>query len=304
MQDRKDVTPVTVVILNTNRREDTLECLESLSTSTYPNLSVMVLDNASSDGSVEAIKLHFPDVQIVPLTDNKGYAGNNNVGVELAIQQGAGWIYVLNEDTLQAPDCIELLVEAGEAHPKTGIVGPMVYHHDEPNTIQSAGGIMDKHWRTWHAGQNQEDQGQFSEVRPVEWISGCGLMIRRETVNEIGLIDERFFYYQEEIEWCLRARSAGWEILHIPQAKLWHKGVQREYNPPANVTYYKIRNGFLLAKKHRAPLHVQAYAWTDTLRTLAAWTLNPRWRSKRDHRDAMLHGIRDFWANKWGKRSI
>jgi GT2 family glycosyltransferase len=300
----KEQPSVTVVILNTNRRNDTLECLQSLSNSTYPNLSIIVLDNASDDGSVEAIQTLFPEVQLVSLTENKGYAGNNNVGVELAIQGGAEWIYVLNEDTLQAHDCIALLVQAGESDPQVGIVGPMVYHHDEPRVIQSAGGLMDSHWRSWHSGQNQDDQGQFSQVRSVQWISGCALMIRRETVEQIGLIDERFFYYQEEIEWCLRARQAGWKILHVPQARLWHKGVQREYNPPANVTYYKIRNGFLLAKKHKAPLRVQAFAWTDTLYTLMAWSINPRWRDKRDHRDAMLHGIRDFMAQKWGKRSI
>jgi GT2 family glycosyltransferase len=302
MQPKPELPKVTVVILNTNRREDTLQCLESLSVSTYPNLSIMVLDNASTDGSVESIEVLYPETQVVALTENKGYAGNNNVGVELAIQHGADWIYVLNEDTLQAPDCIGRLVEAGQSDSRVGIVGPMVYHHDEPDVIQSAGGIMDGLWRSWHAGQNQKDQGQFPEVRPVQWVSGCALMIRRETVQQVGVIDERFFYYQEEIEWCLRSRQAGWKILHVPKAKLWHKGVQREYNPPANVTYYKIRNGFLLAKKHRAPLHVQAYVWTDTLRLLMVWSLLPRWRTKRDHRDAMLAGIRDFMAQRWGKR--
>jgi GT2 family glycosyltransferase len=98
----KEYPSVAVVILNTNRRSDTLECLQSLSNSTYPNLSVMVLDNASEDGSVEAIQALFPEVRVVSLTENKGYAGNNNVGIELAIQSGAEWIYVLNEDTLQA----------------------------------------------------------------------------------------------------------------------------------------------------------------------------------------------------------
>jgi GT2 family glycosyltransferase len=302
-QNQKDAVPVTVVILNTNRRDDTLECLNSLSSSTYSNLSIMVLDNASTDGSVEAIQECCPSVQIVFLADNNGYAGNNNVGIDMAWQQGAGWILVLNEDTILSPDCIDLLVAAGESDPKVGIVGPMVYHNDEPDVIQSAGGVMDSLWRTYHAGQNQKDQGQYDKVRPVEWITGCGLMIRRETIAEIGLIDERFFYYQEEIEWCLRARSSGWKILHVPQAKLWHKGVQREYSPSANVTYYKIRNRFLLIKKHHAPLHVLAAAWTGTIRTLMSWTLNPRWRSKRDHRDAMVAGIRDYWAQRWGKRT-
>ena len=133
---------VTAVILNTNRREDTLACLTSLGRSAYPNLSVIVLDNASNDGSVEAIHTHFPTVQVVPLTTNTGYAGNNNVGIEIALKQQVAWVLVLNEDTILDPACIATLVAAGESDPRIGMVGPTVYHHDEPNIIQSAGGRL------------------------------------------------------------------------------------------------------------------------------------------------------------------
>ena len=291
---------ITSVILNSNRRDDTLACLRSLAESTYERLSVMVLDNASTDGSVEAIRAEFPEVQIVPLSENKGYAGNNNVGISLALEQGADWVLVLNEDTLLAPNCIEHLVAAGESDPRVGIVGPMVYHADEPNVIQSAGGIFDVYWRPKHVEQNEPDVGQFANTRSVGWISGCALMIRRETVENIGLLDERFFYYWEETEWCFRAQKHGWQILHVPQAKLWHKGVQRDYRPSPAVTYYNTRNRLLFLSKHRASLLPWLVAWFEILRPLASWSLRPKWRSMREHRRASWRGVMDFFHRRWG----
>ena len=297
----KEKCPLVIaVILNTNRRDDTLACLRSLAESTYDNLAVMVLDNASTDGSVEAIRTEFPDVQIVPLSENKGYAGNNNVGIRLALEQGADWVFVLNEDTLLAPDCVERLMEAGESDPRVGIVGPMVYHADEPDVIQSAGGLFDRYWRPKHAGQNEPDTGQFSTVRSVEWVTGCALMIRRETVEDIGLLDERFFYYWEETEWCFRAGKHGWRILHVPQARLWHKGVQRDYKPSPAVTYYNTRNRLLFLAKHHAPLTAWLVAWFEVLRPLASWTIRPKWEHMRQHRRASMHGLRDFFRGRWG----
>jgi GT2 family glycosyltransferase len=178
----------------------------------------------------------------------------------------------------------------------------MVYHNNEPGIIQSAGGRMDNAWRAWHQGQNQPDQGQFSTVQRVEWISGCAILVRREVIEQVGALDTRFFYYWEETEWCIRAIEHGWTILHVPQAKLWHKGVQRDYRPGPNVTYYSTRNHFLLMAIHHAPLRAWLVAWGDTLRTLISWTLKPKWRSMRDHRDAMWQGIWDFLYHRWGIR--
>lgn len=289
------------VILNTNRRDDTLECLASLAQSTYQNQRVIVLDNASSDGSVEAIRTAYPAVQIIKLVDNCGYAGNNNVGIEAAVAQGADWVFVLNEDTILAPDCLPKLVEAGESDPKIGIVGPMVYHHDEPNIIQSAGGVLGPYWDSLHLAQNELDCGQYSQPHSVDWISGCAIMVRRAVIEQVGAIDERYFYYWEETEWCLRTGKAGWTVMHVPQAKLWHKGVQRDYRPKPSVTYYATRNRLLTLAKHHAPLNVWLFAWGGILRTLVSWTVKPKWRSKMEHRDALWHGMVDFLRHRWGQ---
>jgi GT2 family glycosyltransferase len=292
---------VIAVILNTNRRDDTLALLASLRESAYPNCRAIVLDNASTDGSVPAIRAAFPDARILALEKNLGYAGNNNAGIAAALAQGAEWVLVLNEDTVLAPDCIDRLVQAGQDDPRAGMTGPMVYHHDEPAIIQSAGGRMGRDWQAFHLAQNEPDQGQFAQPREVDWLSGCAILVRRQVIEELGMLDERFFYYWEEVEWCVRAGKAGWRILHVPQAKLWHKGVQRDYRPSPAVTYYATRNRFMLLAKHRAPLAAWMVAWGQILRTLASWTLKPQWKPMRPHRDAMWRGVADFLSRRWGR---
>jgi GT2 family glycosyltransferase len=291
---------VVSVILNTNRRADTLECLASLARGTYPAHHVIVLDNASTDGSAEAIRAEFPAVEVVALEENLGYAGNNNVGIALALERGAAWIFVLNEDTVLAPDCLERLVGGGESDARIGIVGPMVYHHDEPGVIQSAGGHLTPWWDSRHIGQNVPDSGQYAGPHAVDWISGCAILVRRAVVEQVGPIDPRYFYFWEETEWCLRAGRAGWQVLHVPAARLWHKGVQRDYRPKPTVTYYATRNRLLTMAKHHAPLYVRAAAWLQIARTLASWTLKPRWRHMREHRHAMWRGATDFMRARWG----
>lgn len=291
---------VVTIILNTNRRADTLACLTSLAQSSYQNNQIIVLDNASSDGSVTAIRAAFPAVQIIELRTNLGYAGNNNVGIAAAIAQAADWVFVLNEDTILDVDCIQELVHFGESDQRIGIVGPMVYHHSEPTVIQSAGGKLGRYWKSQHVAQNELDTGQIPRPHAVEWISGCAILVRRAVIAQVGAIDERFFYYWEETEWCVRARAADWKIFQVPAAKLWHKGVQRDYRPKPAVAYYTTRNQLLLFAKHRAPLTAWVVTWLQLLRTTASMSLRPKWRSSRTHRNAMVRGMIDFLRQRWG----
>lgn len=290
-----------IIILNSNRCEDTLACLGSLARGTYGKAEIIVLDNKSTDGSVEAIHYGFPYVQVINLTENRGYAGNNNIGIEKAIRQGADWVLVLNEDTILDPDCLIELVKVGESDSKIGIVGPLVYHHNEPNIIQSAGGVLGKYWQSNHLGQNEVDQGQFRFPHRVDWISGCAILVRKAVIEQIGMLDPNFFMYWEETEWCVRASRAGWKIYHVPQAKIWHKGVQRDYHPKASFTYYETRNHLLTLSKHKAPLPAQLYVWMQIFRTLLSWSIRPKWKYKLDHRNAMWKGVIDFLQNRWGK---
>jgi hypothetical protein len=291
---------VVAIVLNWNRCGDTRECLASLTAGTYGNLQIVVLNCGSSRDSVAAIRDGFPNVDVIELTENQGYAGNNNVGIRMAFQRGAEWVLVLNEDTILARDCVEELVKAGESDSRVGIVGPMVYHYDEPEVIQSAGGMLGPCWESLHLDMNERDSQQLREPHTVEWVSGCGMLVRRGLTQDVGLLDERFFAYWEEIEWCLRAGRAGWPTLHAPQAKMWHKGVRRHYRPSPSVTYYCTRNRLLTLAKHHAPLRVWIGASLQMARTVASWTIRPKWKSMFTHRQAICRGVMDFVLGRWG----
>jgi GT2 family glycosyltransferase len=292
---------VVSVILNMDRLAETRACLTSLSQSTYHNQAVLVLDLSSNHENARVIRREFPIVQVIELTENLGYAGNNNIGIAEALRQGADWVFVLNEDTTQSVDCLSEMIRCGMDDSQVGVVGPMVYHADEPEVIQSAGGTIDPYFRTRHLGQNEKDDGKYQKNYEVDWVTGCAILVRRAAVEQVGRLDERFFLYNEEVEWCIRIKEAGWKIMLTPEAKLWHKGVQRNYNPKPYVTYYLTRNKLLTLRLHQASLAAWWVNCFDIFRSIISWTVKPRWKEMRGHRDASWRGVVDFWGQKWGK---
>jgi GT2 family glycosyltransferase len=301
------MSQLAIVILNFNRQADTLACLRTLRRSTRAqgqplDAQVIVLNYGLPAGAGDELLAVCPDALVQTLTGNQGYAGNNNVGIRLALERGAEWVLVLNEDTELAPDCLDLMLAVGEADAAIGVLGPMVYHYDEPTVIQSAGGVFDENWLSAHVAMNEPDAGQFAAPRDVQWVSGCAIMVRRAVMEAVGMLDERFFMYWEETEWCMRAARAGWRIVHVPGARLWHKGVRRDYKPAPYVGYYMTRNRLLFLRKHGAPLRVRIAAWSSVLRTLLSYSIKPQWRaSKRVERGMIWRGLRDYLTGRWGE---
>jgi hypothetical protein len=291
---------VTAIIINFNRPEETHQCILSLINSTYPNLDILVV-NVTEFPIVTYSDIDLSKVQILHIPENLGYAGNNNFGIKHALENKADWIFLLNDDTSQEPDCLEKLMDVAVKNHSIGILGPMVYHFDEPSVIQSAGGILDKNWFSYHRGMNEEDRGQYShQSQEVDFINGCALLLKREVIDDIGFLDERFFLYWEETEWCYRAKISGWHVIHVPEAKLWHKGVTRNYNPQPFVTYYTVRNRLLMMSIHKAPVSAWIHTWFSLVQTCLSWTIRPRWKSKHIHRNALVKAIFDYLKKRWG----
>lgn len=298
---------VVIVVLNWNGKDDTLACLRSLRQLDYPNCDIVVVDNGSTDGSVEAIRGSFPDVTILETGQNLGFVEGNNVGLRYALARGVDYALLLNNDTEVAPDFLSLLVKAAESVSQAGVAGPTIYYFDRPTTIWSAGGHID--WgrgRTCMIGLNQADQGQFGDVpHPVDFVTGCALLIKLLVIEQAGFLDSRFFAYYEEAEWCVRIARAGFQILHVPQAKVWHKISPAARDASPQVHYYMTRNRLLFLKLSQA----QVTSWLNTLfldygRTLVSWSLRPRWSHKAPQRRAMLRAILDYGRGRFGKVEV
>jgi len=294
---------VAVVVLNWNGRRDTLACLASLSQLNCPVVRIVV-DNGSTDGSVSSIRKEFPSVIVIEIPQNLGYTGGNNVGLERALAEGVDYVLLLNNDTKVAPDLVRLLVDAAEKDPSVGIAGPTIYYYDDPETIWSAGGAID--WdrgSTSMVGLNERDEGQFSIAsREVNFVTGCAMLVKRSVLEKVGLLDDRFFAYYEDAEWCVRARRAGFKIVHVPTAKVWHKISPEAQTDSPTVLYYMARNRLLFLRTIGASPRVWIRALaSDYLRPLISWSLRPKWRGKRWRRRVTALALADAFRGRWGR---
>jgi GT2 family glycosyltransferase len=294
---------VSIVVLNYNGREDTLACLRSLQHLMYPNITVIVVDNDSTDGSVEAIRATYPETTLLETGANLGFTGGNNVGIRYALEHSADYVMLLNNDTIVAPDMMNILIEVMENDPTIGVTGPTVYYYNAPDLIWSAGGKIDwSHGVTTMIGLNEEDKSQYGlSPRQVEFVTGCALLVRREVWERAGLLDEQFFMYYEETEWCVRAGRAGYKIMHVPQAMMWHKIPLDARATTPGYFYYMTRNRLLFLHKSKAGLGTWFSTYSGLARTFLSWSLRPKWQDRRHLRRIMFLAIKDFSIGKFGQ---
>jgi len=289
---------VLAIVLNWNSRGDTIACLEALQQSTYPSLAPLVVDNHSSDDSVAQIRGRFPAVRLLELDANYGYAGGNNRGLTQVMAE-CEFAWLLNPDVVVDVQCLARLVAAAQSHPRAAMLGPLVRMREEPDRILSAGGQLVDGWAR-HRGIGEPDRGQFRDPSEVDFITGCALLVRCSTLATIGMLDERFFVYAEEIDWCHRARVAGYTCVIEPSALAWHPNtLARDADSPL-VTYYSVRNQLMLIRKHRFGAALLGRHLLRHARTLASWSLRPKWRHKAAQRRALRRAIIDFVRGRTG----
>jgi GT2 family glycosyltransferase len=235
--------PVVIILVNWNGRDVTLDCLASLRDIAYPNHSTLVVDNASTDGSVKSFQSAFPEVEVLALKENRRFAGGMNAGILHALAGGAELLLLMNNDTTVDRDFLGPLVDRLRSDPSTGMVVPKIYYHDPPDRIWFAGGVISFWTGTMrHIGIREADAGQYDAPGPTEYATGCCILTSRELVERIGTLDESYYMYSEDADWSMRARLAGYRIVYEPRSKIWHK---LSVSAGGHLSWYKMKNKFM-----------------------------------------------------------
>lgn len=261
---------ISVVIVSWNAKEFLLQCLHSLAR-TMPRGSqseVIVVDNASSDGSPGAVREAFPWVRLIQNDDNYGFAKANNIGIKASTGE---YLFLINSDVVVKDGCFDRMLSHMAGHPDAGVTGPRIL--SPQGSVQRSCMGFPTLWNTFCRalaldsffpgsrifGGQLMTYWRHDEVRAVDVINGCFWMVRREALEEVGLLDEGFFIYGEDIDWCRRFNDAGWKVVFFPDAEAVHYGGASSANAPLRFYIEMQRANYQYWKKHRSRAASTAY---------------------------------------------
>lgn len=286
---------VLIVTVNHNSLQNTLETLASLMQLTYPRYELLLIDNGSTDGSLDTIRQVFPALPIIESQVNLGFAGGFNLGLQYGIAKSANLILIINNDVVVAPDMLDRLVAAWS--PGVGAASPRIYYYDRPDIIWSSGFLCHPVTLEMTGGQRNRPVAAAPETTPfsVDYLLGCALLLDREALIKTGLFDPRFYLYYEDLDLSLRLRQQGYCLLTVPTASMWHKVAGSSSLSSPLRTYHLARSSVLFFRKHghgwRIPF-ICAYRLGSAARKIGVFLLRRDVRSVR----AYLRGLQDGWS--------
>jgi GT2 family glycosyltransferase len=284
--------PLYVVILNWNLKEETIACISSVLAAGAPIEHIIVVDNGSTDDSVEAIADLFGSaLPLITNPENLGFAGGINGGIQYALRQGATSVLILNNDTVVDAQMIQTLLEAADNLGDVGILGPAIYYYDDPERLWRLGDIQHRWLPMPMSVRLRGDKLANSPPFQVDYVTGCGMLIHREVFEHIGLFDTRYFMYFEDADFCRRARDAGHSVWCVPSAKMWHKVSLTAKREKSVNRYHRAFNQVRFYREHEhgpSPWLRDGYLFMKVITTTLADVL---------HRDWDL--IHPLWKGTW-----
>jgi GT2 family glycosyltransferase len=239
---------VSIIVVNWNGRDYLGECLQSLKKQTFADFELILVDNGSTDGSIEFVQSLFPGWgRIFRNSENMGFSGGNNQGMREARGK---YIALLNNDAQADPLWLEELIKAAEENPRAGMLASKIYLQNGEKTIDNVGHLLYRDGLNRGKGRLEKDHGQFNQKEEVLFPSGCAAFYRREMLDEVGLFDEEFFAYGDDTDLGLKGRLAGWNCLYIPQAVVYHRYSQSSGSYSALKAFHVERNRIWIAVKY------------------------------------------------------
>jgi len=249
------ISKIYAIVLTLNNYSDTYDCIKSLMKSRFPLAGIVVVDNHSTDESIQKLqkKLYKKDqIYIILNKDNFGFAAGINIGIRFALKRGAEYIFLINNDTIVDPLCVELLISELEKNPYNGIAGPRIFYHNKPNKIWHGGGYFNK----LKTGIIIPEKNKFNdelddEIKKVSFLTGCCMLIKKDIFKKVGFFDERYFMYEEDVDFCFRITRKGFNILYVPKARVWHKisSILKDRTSPF-VFYNLSKNRLIFLRKN------------------------------------------------------
>jgi GT2 family glycosyltransferase len=253
-----------IILTHGGAEEITADCIDSLLLQDYGNLVVLLVDNASFDGSGERLRDRYPSIRYLNTGANLGFTGGNNRGIRHAIENGADYLLILNNDTVVQRDCVSILMQSASEAGRFGAIAPKILYWDAPDSLWFAGGdfstlrAMGMHRRMGAL----EEPSETARLEPVTFVSGCCFLIPVAVANEVGGFREDYFIYGEDLELSLRLTRAGYAMYYQPAARLHHRDPRARREPSAFAIRMRDRNRRRMVREHYSlPQRVAFSAW-------------------------------------------
>ena len=284
---------VSIIALNWNTHSVTCDFLKSIRENcTYPNIEVIIVDNASDDDPTSLFQSSFPGLQVIRNERNLGFSGGNNIGIRKA---KGDFLFIVNNDTEFTPGLLEGLLDIFRQYPDAGVVSPKFHYYFQKGTIEYAGyeNVNPFTGRNGMIGCREKDEGQYDEVKITHYAHGGGMMVSRKVIEEVGPLYEPFFLYYEEFDWCTKIKKAGYKIYYQPKSLIYHKESMTTGKSSPLKTFYITRNRILFMRRN-APLPglMVFLAWFVCF-TIPKNTVQFLLKKQRDHLKSFWKGI--FW---------
>jgi GT2 family glycosyltransferase len=239
---------IVIVLLNWNKKKDTLACLQSLQKVSYPHFQTVVVDLASTTDSVRSLRTLYPEMPILESRADVGAPAGNNLGMEWALRHHAEWILFLSNDLIVDPDLLNAFINVAQEEPKAAIIGAKVLRDDQPDTIDYLGSFWDAKTATFIDSDRGEKDHPYFNRHPVDSVCEGAFFMHRSVPEKIGLFDEKFFLFWGEADYCYRAKRARFESWIAPEAKVWRK--TSRYGEPLHSPYFWWRSRLLWIERH------------------------------------------------------
>ncbi|WP_283624621.1 glycosyltransferase family 2 protein [Clostridium butyricum] len=291
---------VTIIIINYNGSNDTIDCINSIEKSQYDNYNIIVVDNASTTEQYNEIYefvINNKKVKLIRSKENLGFAGGNNLAIKYALKTfNSDYYLLLNNDTLVNKDTINELVNTANNRVDCGIVGAKIYYHNDKNKIWYAGGKINwNRFTTIHYGEGEYESNQYNEEKEVEFITGCTMLISKKVIKDIGLLEDNYFMYYEDTDYSIKTAEGGYKLYYNPRAHVYHKVCASSGGEKSPFTIqYLTRNRKYFMKKYRYKvslckyIYAMSFFYISRILKIIIYSL----RGELDKRRALIYGLK------------